>query len=310
MNMSAQQAGHVGHVAGIRVFVNGPGGGNPVPLVRHAKGMTTADMQAVARRHGHESAFVFAPNEPGIDWKFRFFVPNHEMEMCGHATVGALWALREWGEWTTPTARIRTLSGLVDAWWDAPRARVWISQPKVRLSAVDAHFGQRVWQVLSPGQEHRHQHQQVAERDPPVINAATSRVKTLVRMPGIAALDALVPLSGHVEAACAAIDSTGLYPYAVEAGAGGAPVVAARQFPRSSGYPEDAATGIAAAALWGYLSSTDAIPVGTPDAPVVTSIRQGEAMGSPSAIDLQARFGAHGEVVGCWLGGQVEWAAL
>lgn len=293
---------HAGEVVGIRVFVNGPGGGNPVPLVRNAQGMSAADMQAVAARHAHESAFVFEPNEPGIDWKFRFFVPRHEMEMCGHATVGTLWALRAWGEWTTPTARIRTLSGLVDAWWDAPRARVWISQPKVRLSAVDAHLGQRVWQVLCP--------QAPTGAEAPVVNASTSRVKTLVRMPGIAALNALTPLLAQVEAACAAVDSTGLYPYALEDGADGAPVVAARQFPRSSGYAEDAATGIAAAALWGCLSATDAIPVGTPDAPVVTSIRQGEAMGSPSAIELQARFGTHGEVVGCWLGGQVEWAAL
>ncbi|KLN56101.1 PhzF family phenazine biosynthesis protein [Variovorax paradoxus] len=299
MNMAHRQSGEV---AGIRVFVNGPRGGNPVPMVRNADGMAASDMQDVARRHGHESAFVFESNEPGIDWKFRFFVPNHEMEMCGHATVGTLWALRAWGEWTTPSARIRTLSGVVDAWWDAPRGRVWISQPKVRLSAVDAHFGERVCQVLNP--------QLPVERHSLVENATTSRVKTLVRMPTIAALDALTPLLGQIEATCASIDSTGLYPYAVETGADGTPVVAARQFPRSSGYPEDAATGIAAAALWGYLGITDAIPVGTPAAPVVTSIRQGEAMGSPSAIELQARFGAHGEVVGCWLSGHVEWAAL
>lgn len=299
MNMTPQSSAQV---AGLRVFVNGPRGGNPVPLVRSAAGMASSDMQAVARRHGHESAFVFAPNEPGIDWTFRFFVPNHEMEMCGHATVGALWALREWGEWTTPLARVRTLSGVVDARWDAPRGRVWISQPKVRLSALDAHFGEQVCRVLSP--------QQPTVRNLNVVNAATSRVKTLVRMPTVAALDALTPLLAQVEATCAAIDSTGLYPYAVEAAADGTTVVAARQFPRSSGYPEDAATGIAAAALWGYLSATDAVPVGTPAAPVVTTVRQGEAMGSPSAIELQARFGAHGEVVGCWLSGQVEWAAL
>ncbi|MFM9927358.1 PhzF family phenazine biosynthesis isomerase [Variovorax sp. H27-G14] len=303
-----------GEVAGLRVFVNGPGGGNPVPLVRNADGMSASDMQGVARRHGHESAFVFAPNEPGIDWKLRFFVPNHEMEMCGHATVGALWALRAWGQWTTPTARVRTLSGVVDAWWDAPRARVWISQPKVRLSAVNMHFSDRVGQVLNP-HAYSHPHAMRNPRQPPlrnsrVVNAATSRVKTLVRMPSIAALDALVPALEQVEAMCAAIDSTGLYPYAVESGPDGMTSVAARQFPRSSGYPEDAATGIAAAALWGYLSTTDAIPVGTQAAPVVTPIRQGEAMGSPSAIDLQARFGPHGDMVGCWLGGQVEWAAL
>ncbi|MGJ7609616.1 MULTISPECIES: PhzF family phenazine biosynthesis protein [unclassified Variovorax] len=299
MNMTPPPSAQV---AGLRVFVNGPCGGNPVPLVRSAAGMASSDMQAVARRHGHESAFVFAPNEPGIDWTFRFFVPNHEMEMCGHATVGALWALREWGEWTTPLARVRTLSGVVDARWDASRGRVWISQPKVRLSTLDAHFGERVCQVLNP--------RQPTVRNPQVVNAATSRVKTLVRMPTIAALDALTPLLAQVEATCAAIDSTGLYPYAVEAAADGKTVVAARQFPRSSGYPEDAATGIAAAALWGYLSATDAVPVGTPAAPVVTTVRQGEAMGNPSAIELQARFGPHGDVVGCWLSGQVEWAAL
>jgi trans-2,3-dihydro-3-hydroxyanthranilate isomerase len=299
MNMATQQHGEV---TGIRVFVNGPKGGNPVPLVRNAAGMSASDMQGVARRHGHESAFVFAPNEPGIDWTFRFFVPNHEMEMCGHATVGTLWALREWGEWTTPTARVRTLSGVVDARWDAQRGRVWISQPKVRLSPVDESLGERVCGVLRPDQS--------GAWHAPVVNAATSRVKTLVYMPDIAALDALKPALGQVEATCAAIDSTGLYPYAVETRGNGPTVVAARQFPRSSGYPEDAATGIAAAALWGYLSETDAVPVGTPAAPVVTTVRQGEAMGSPSAIELQARFGERGEVVGCWLSGQVEWAAL
>ena len=289
-------------VVGIRVFVNGPGGGNPVPLVRHAQGMSALDMQGVAHCHGHESAFVFLPDEAGIDWAFRFFVPNHEMEMCGHATVGALWALREWGEWTTPTARVRTLSGVVDAYWDARRARVWISQPKVGLADVGDKLVERVCRVLRP--------RQPQTWHAPVVNAATSRVKTLVRMPDIAALDALAPALDEVEAVCAAVDSTGLYPYAIEAGHEGAAVVAARQFPRSSGYPEDAATGIAAAALWGYLSTTGAVPVGTPPAPVVTSVRQGEAMGSPSAIELQARFGARGEVIGCWLSGNVEWATL
>uniref|UniRef100_UPI000D365637 PhzF family phenazine biosynthesis protein n=1 Tax=unclassified Variovorax TaxID=663243 RepID=UPI000D365637 len=287
-----------GEVALIRVFVNGPNGGNPVPLVRHAEGMSAADMQAVARHHGHESAFIFEPDAPGIDWTLRFFVPNHEMEMCGHATVGALWALREWGEWSTPTARVRTLSGVVDARWDAQCARVWISQPKVRLGAVDDGAGRRVCDVLQPG----------CTWQAPIVNAATSRMKTLVRLPDIAALDALAPALDQVEAVCAAIDSTGLYPYALETGADGAAVVAARQFPRASGYPEDAATGIAAAALWGYLAATEMVPIGTPADPVVTSVRQGEAMGNPSAIDLQARFGAQGEVVGCWLGGRVEWA--
>ncbi|WP_332751242.1 PhzF family phenazine biosynthesis protein [Hydrogenophaga sp.] len=289
-------------VVGLNVFVNGHGGGNPVPLVRHATGMTLEDMQAVARKYGHESAFVFDSSEPGVDWTLRFFVPNHEMEMCGHATVGTLWAMRQWGEWTQNTARVRTRSGLVDIRWDLPRERVWISQPPVTLRPLTSSLDERVRQILDPGRFATWKH--IA------INASTSRAKTLIRVATVAELDALRPTLAQVEAVCADVDSTGLYPYAIETGPDGTTTVAARQFPRSSGYSEDAATGIAAAALWSYLSATGALALGMPSAPVITTIRQGEAMGCPSAIELQARFDAQGKPHGCWLSGQVTWSAL
>jgi predicted PhzF superfamily epimerase YddE/YHI9 len=72
----------------------------------------------------------------------------------------------------------------------------------------------------------------------------------------------------------------------------------ARQFPRSSGYPEDAATGIAAAALaFGLLK--DGLVEQSPTR--VIRVRQGRAMGRPSEIVL--RFS---DEYGLWLGGQVR----
>ncbi len=286
-------------VVTLDVFINGCGGGNPVPLVRHADGMTPEDMQSVAHQYGHESAFVFDSSEPGVDWALRFFVPKHEMEMCGHATVGTLWAMRQWGEWTRSTARVRTRSGLVDVLWDGLRERVWISQPPVTLSPLTDALDQRVRQILDPGRRATWGHT--------AINASTSRAKVLIRVATVAQLDALQPALQDVEALCADADSTGLYPYAIETGPDGTTTVAARQFPRSSGYPEDAATGIAAAALWSYLADTGVLATGVPSAPVVTTIRQGEAMGRPSAIELQPRFDAHGNPHGCWLSGRVTW---
>jgi PhzF family phenazine biosynthesis protein len=288
-----------GAVAGIRVFVDGPGGGNPVPLVADATGMTAQQMQDVARRHGHESAFVLAATDAGADWRIRFFVPQHEMEMCGHATVGTLWALRRWGVWTAPRARIETLSGIVEAQWDAARAQVWISQPAVQTDALGAAQRQRVADALG-----------LAATPPVMTNAATSRVKTLVALRDAAALDALAPRFEAIEALCEAIGSTGLYPFALERGPNGVPEVYARQFPKSSGYPEDAATGIAAAALWGHLASTGQIAVGSPAEPAVCVIRQGRAMGSPSAIELRPRFDTEGRNRGCWLSGRVEFVDL
>ncbi|MGJ7520892.1 PhzF family phenazine biosynthesis protein [Variovorax sp. LT1P1] len=282
----------------VDVFVGGPGGGNPVPLVADASALSSEDMIGVARATGHESAFVLAPTTAGADWQLRFFVPQHEMEMCGHATVGTLWAMRQWGRWNTPTARVETLSGLVDVEWDAAAGRVWISQPAVQAQALSPAHASRVAAVLGLP----------AGAVPEMTNASTSRVKTLVPMPDAAALHALQPDFASMEALCGSIGSTGLYPYAVAGStAPGGAVVAARQFPKSSGYPEDAATGIAAAALWGHLAAKGDIAIGTPGAGVVCSVRQGDAMGRPSVIEVRPRFDG-GSVAGCWLSGQVGWS--
>jgi len=289
-----------GELRQVDVFIGGPGGGNPVPLVADASSLSAQAMQAIAQATGHESAFVLTATNPDANWRFRFFVPQHEMEMCGHATVGTLWAMRRWGWWTSNTARVETLSGLVDAEWDEAGQRVWVSQPAVQATALSEHDAQRVGGVL----------RLPAAGIPTMVNASTSRVKTLVPMSDVAALQALRPDFSAMEALCASIDSTGLYPYALAGtSAAGEPVLAARQFPKSSGYPEDAATGIAAAALWGHLAAVGAIPVGTVDAPVVCTVRQGDAMGRPSAIAVRSRFDAAGAIAGCWLSGQVAWTA-
>lgn len=283
------------NVSLIRVFVRDGRGGNPVPLVADAQGMDAAAMQAVAAGYGHESAFVL-PSTIGCDWRIRFFVPQHEMEMCGHATVGTLWALRQWGHWTTPTARIETLSGVVHVRWDDTLQRAWISQPAVRAQALDAQASARVAAQL-----------RLPEGAWSTTNAATSRVKTLVALPSVATLDTLQPDFATMETLCESIGSTGLYPYAMGASkADGRRIVHARQFPKSSGYPEDAATGIAAAALWGYLAGEGCLD-NSPDASI--AVWQGDAMGSPSEILVAPRFDEHGAADGCWLSGETTWGA-
>src|SRR5262245_44330046 len=100
------------NLATMRVFVGAEGrGGNAATIVLDARGMSDEEMRTLAAEKGYECGFVeqTAPSE----FSMRFFVPEHEMEMCGHATVGALWALRREGLWTEDTARVSTKSGLV-----------------------------------------------------------------------------------------------------------------------------------------------------------------------------------------------------
>ena len=236
-------------------------------------------MQELAASYGHESGFVLPPEDPSsADVRFRFFVPQHEMEMCGHATLGAAWLLRARGHASGPLLRIQTLSGPVRAYFAAD-GTVEISQPQGQVTPVSdidpvlTALGIEHADLLSGFQ---------------VLNATTSRVKTLVPVANLACLHGLAPDTAQVRAACEAIGSTGLYPWCP----GVDDIVHARQFPRSSGYLEDAATGIAASALFYGL--------GAPAKGL--AIRQGEAMGRPSEIQVRLDPASSG----CLLGGRVE----
>ncbi|MEG9525228.1 MAG: PhzF family phenazine biosynthesis isomerase [Hyphomicrobiales bacterium] len=277
----------------VDVFTHGGRGGNPCPVVAEARGLDAESMRDVARRYGHESGFALPSDDGAHDLRFRFFVPNHEMEMCAHATIGTLWVLAREGRLPDSTVRIATGSGAVTG-FVAPRGdgdwTITITQPagSVRPLAGEAEDAVLTSLGIDRGT--------LADR--PVHNAVTSRVKTLVPMRDAAALNALAPSSDAVEAACTRIGSTGLYPYAVLDGP--ARLFEARQFPRASGYLEDAATGIAAAALaFGLLEDGLVAP---DDRPI--RILQGRAMGRLSEIRVRLGF-ADGRAIGCLLEGDV-----
>ncbi len=276
----------------VSVFASGPGGGNPAPVVVDAAGMSGDQMRGVAKEYGHESVFVLPPPDNSSDFTFRFFVPNHEMEMCGHATVGAVWLLRQRGRLPREEVRIATLSGPVRA--RITEAGVEISQPQGKLTPLpDAE--QSLSEILSVLRIDRN-----ALAAWPVWNASTSRVKTLIPLKSVAILDGLRPDFARIEQLCEKIGSTGLYPFAVSDA--GNRIFDARQFPKSSGYPEDAATGIAAAALaFGLLETGQ---VGVHGLPV--RVRQGRAMGRASEIRVRFETGPDRQLRGCWLGGDVR----
>jgi PhzF family phenazine biosynthesis protein len=276
----------------LRVFSAGTGGGNPLPVVLDAKDMSNAEMQAVATKHGHESGFVFPAPDSHCDYEFRFWTPGHEMEMCGHATLGISWLMARLGM-ISENLRILTKSGIVNVQVQAYGETIWIdvSQPKYKVMEhveksdhVDA-----IMSVLgiskddlAPGLH--------------IQNAATSRVKTLIPLKSVRLLNALQPDFPRVKELCHMIGSTGLYPYAISNLA--LQRYEARQFPQNVGYPEDAATGIAASALAFGLLVNGSVR----DMDGNIKVRQGTAMGKPSEISV--RFNKSGDDVdGCWIGG-------
>lgn len=280
----------------VSVFASGQQGGNPAPIGYDAEGMTDTDMQAVARAYGHESGFVLpAPEGSGCDFEFRFWVPNHEMSMCGHATIGCVWLLDDLDRLPSDRLTILTKSGKVKvriAGRSDQGAAVEITQPKGTIEEItDAAQMADIISVLGISAT------DIA--DFPIQNSCTSRVKTLVPLRSEAILNSLAPEFSRMEEVCTRIGSTGLYPYAVLDRE--QQVFDARQFPQSSGYPEDAATGIAASALsFGLLENG---LVDRSDRRI--TIYQGRAMNRPSSISIRFEM-IDGAPAGCWIGGAVR----
>lgn len=71
-------------------FTHVPFGGNPAGVVPEADGLTTEQMQKIAREMNcSETAFVCSTDTQGADVRVRFFTPQEEVDLCGHATISA-----------------------------------------------------------------------------------------------------------------------------------------------------------------------------------------------------------------------------
>jgi trans-2,3-dihydro-3-hydroxyanthranilate isomerase len=63
--------------------------GNPLCVFEDARGLTDAQMQAIARQMNlSETTFVLPSEQPGADARVRIFTPGFEMPFAGHPTLG------------------------------------------------------------------------------------------------------------------------------------------------------------------------------------------------------------------------------
>lgn len=277
----------------VDVFTSEGRGGNPCAVIMSAKDITDDRMQNSARRVGHEVGFVLRPPSADFDLALRFWVPNHEMEICGDATIGALWLLDAHGFLAANQVSIATPSGPVTAFVkrdNRGESQIEITQSTGRVRDLDSEASRDVIGALGL--------EPADLLDLPLQNATTSRTKTLVPLKDPDRLQAIEPNLVANTRVCTAVGSTGLYPYSPHPGV--RQIFEARQFPRLSGYPEDAASGIAATALaFGLWENGLIEPSSYP-----IQVMQGRAMGRLSEITVRLGF-VGTRPIGCVLSGTV-----
>jgi PhzF family phenazine biosynthesis protein len=101
----------------VDAFTNRPFGGNPAAVCVLANATEDLWMQAVATELNQSDTAFLHPveSDDGPTWGLRWFTPQREVELCGHATLAAAHHLVADLGVDAPTLRFITLSGVLTA---------------------------------------------------------------------------------------------------------------------------------------------------------------------------------------------------
>ena len=281
----------------VDVFTDRAFGGNPLAVVLDAKGLSTAQMQAIATEFNYsETTFVLPPADAANDAQVRIFTVRSEIPFAGHPNVGTAFVLAT--QASRPPARLKfeEKAGLVPVEILSEQGRVigaelTAPQPLKRLAQLDA--GQAAACLsLSPaeGKTDRHAPQIASVGLPFLIVELASREALRRARPDAAAFARTFPCDG----------SDAIYFYTRDVPDNEKPCdLQARMFhPGASGLSEDPATGSATAAAAALLADLDA----TRDGELTLRIGQGVDMGRPSLLLTRVRK-AGGAVATVHVGG-------
>jgi trans-2,3-dihydro-3-hydroxyanthranilate isomerase len=270
----------------VDVFTDRAFGGNPLAVLPFANGLSTEQMQLIAREFNlSETAFVFPPESPEHTFRLRIFTPARELPFAGHPTIGAAFVLGLCGrvELKSETTRIvfgenvgavpveiRASGGKpVFTQLTTARRPEW-GPPPPPSEIVAAMLSLDPTDVLDD------------ERDEP---QAISCGMPFLMVP-VASLDAVSRARLNWEwwnQYLAPAWASQIYAFSYEARTQGV-AVHARAFTHAVGVEEDPATGSAASGLAGYLSRREGVKEGT----ARWRIEQGLELGRPSLIDVEA----------------------
>lgn len=276
--------------ATLDVFTAAPFSGNPLAVVLDAEGLSTAQMQAVAREFNYvETTFVLPPRDPAHTAEVRIFTPDRELPFAGHPNVGTAFVLARQGQTfgrairdevvfeekagLVPVRVLREQRAVAGAELTAPEPfkRGLEVAPALIAAAVSLAAGDVATGAHGPV---------VASVGLPFLVAELGSRDALRRIaPDPAALAAVFRLAGV----------TGLHLYTRDIAPEDAPGegcdLSARMVCRMPVVVEDPATGSANCALVALLAQLDS----RPDATVKLAVAQGVDMGRPSLLHAQAR---------------------
>ena len=246
------------------VFTDTPFAGNPLAIVMEADGLSTWQMQTIAREFNlSETLFIRTPKDLKNTAAVRIFFPTAEIPFAGHPTIGCAVHLAKTRKLTHVI--LEEQAGLVPVTIEGKRAEF---KAPIVPTAMDLDVApEQCAQMLGLTRSDVGPHMPGSFQGGPTFLYIPVRTEA-----ALAKAQPREPYWSQVLGSKS--DSAYLY----------TPNFNTRMFAPGGGIPEDPATGSAAAILAAQLLANDALSEGR----TKLNLRQGVAMGRPSEICFSA----------------------
>jgi trans-2,3-dihydro-3-hydroxyanthranilate isomerase len=289
----------------VDVFTDKPFGGNPLAVFPEAEGLTTEEMQCLAREMNlSETTFVLAPQVQGADFKVRIFTPAAELPFAGHPVVGTHWVLAHLGRVALrePVTQVRFELGVGVLPADLNVSndqveQVVMTQDRPEFLAVLEDVTDLATGLGLPPEA-------IEETGLPVqlVSTGVPQLMTPVRsLTAVQALDAGKLNTAVLNQVCHDIGTECVMVFTFETERPES-TVHVRMFAPLLGVPEDPATGSANGALGAYLVRHRAVEVTEPITYIVSE--QGAEIDRPSMLYVEVDSAGE-EITAVRVGGQV-----
>ncbi|MEF8853064.1 MAG: PhzF family phenazine biosynthesis protein [Haloarculaceae archaeon] len=255
----------------VDAFTDEPMAGNPAGVVTDATGLTDDQMGAIANELGaSETAFV--RQSDAADRRLRYFSPEREVDLCGHATVAAMAALYDRAQVTADSYTVETNVGVLDVEIEAD-GTVWLTQSEPEIRPVDLDVG-TVADALGLDRPALTE----VGADLPLSCASTGFPFLLVPVSYFEQLSAVDADQEAIADLCESVGAEGLYAFTFDT-LDRESTLHGRAFAPLAGIPEDPVTGTASGAVCAYLRHHGAV-----DQPDPLVCEQGHFLDRPGRV--------------------------
>lgn len=275
----------------LNAFAKGEHGGNPAGVVlENDLSLEASDMRLIAKEVGYsETAFI--EKSTLANYKIRYFTPASEVDLCGHATIGAFGLMHSLGLAKAASSyTIETKAGILDV--DIS------SEGFVYLSQALPQFSEKIsCEEIAPSLGIT---PEALETKLPIEVVSTGLRDILIPIRSRDLLNEIQPKFDAITAICEKYDVVGYHLFTMDTPDNA--TAECRNFAPLYDIPEESATGTSNGALLCYLYQHGELSMKEVEH---VMFRQGYSMDCPSEIKVGLNLSESGDIKQVRVGGAV-----